>query len=167
MATPPAEVFTTRFAQFGSAVRLGSDQAEDKLMVRLVQAGRVDDVRFLDRIHHFEQGYAGGLQAGEVGHDVELGHLTALHQDRADPVDAIEGRLQIVGGDLPQARLRNGVLAAIIRCERVAKNGKGREGQTVGGDVRSRRQRLRHPGRAPRPSTAAYETYPRSNRRRG
>jgi hypothetical protein len=49
-------------------------------MVRLVQAGRVNDVRFLHRIDQFEQGYAGGLQPGEVGHDVELGNLAALHQ---------------------------------------------------------------------------------------
>jgi hypothetical protein len=66
--------------------------------------------------------------------------------DRADPVDAVQRRLQIVGGDLPQARLRNRVLAAIVRGERVAEDGKGREGQAVGGDARRCGQRLRDLG---------------------
>ena len=82
-----------QIAQFGGAVRLGSDQSQDQLMVRLVEAGRVDDVRFLDGIDQLEQGYPGGLKPGEIGHDVELGNLAALHQHRADPIDPVEGRL--------------------------------------------------------------------------
>ena len=49
-------------------------------MVCLIKTGRVNDVGFLHRIDQFEQGYAGSLQPGEVGHDVELGHLAALYQ---------------------------------------------------------------------------------------
>ena len=44
----------------------------------------------------------------QVGHDVELGHLAALHDDGADAVDAVQRRLQVVGGDLPELRLRDG-----------------------------------------------------------
>ena len=62
------------------------------------------------------------------------------------PFDAVERRLQIVGGDLPQAGLRNRVFAAIVRGERVAEDGKGREGETVGGDVRRGGERLGNPG---------------------
>ena len=54
-------------------------------MVRLVQARGVNDVGFLDRIYHFEQRYAGRLQAGEVGHDVELGYLAALYKGPYSP----------------------------------------------------------------------------------
>ncbi len=37
----------------------------------------------------------------KVGNDVELGNLAALHRYGADAGDAIQRRLQIVGGDLP------------------------------------------------------------------
>ena len=43
------------------------------------------------------------------GHHVKLRHLAALHHHGADAVDAIQRRLQVVGGDLPELRLGNGV----------------------------------------------------------
>ncbi len=70
-------------------------------MVRFVETGRVNDVRLLHCIDQFEQGYAGGLQPGEIGHNVELRHLAALYGDGTDPVHTIQWRFQIVGGDLP------------------------------------------------------------------
>ena len=54
-------------------------------------------------------GHAGGLQQGQVRRDVKLRHLAALHEHRAHSRDAIQRRLQIVGGDLPEPRLRHGV----------------------------------------------------------
>ena len=66
--------------------------------------------------------------------------------DRADPIDSIERRLQIVGRYLPQASLRHRVLATIVRGERVAEDGKRCESQAVGGDVCRGGQRLRNPG---------------------
>ena len=104
-------------------------------MIRLVETGRVDDIGFLNRIDQFEQSYAGGLQPSEIGHDVELGNLATLHRDRADPIDPVERRLQVVGGDLPQARLRNRILAAVISREGIAENGECREREPVGGDA--------------------------------
>ena len=55
-----------------------------------------------------EDGDAGGLEFGEVGDDVELGYLAALNGDGADAVDAVERRLEVVGGELPESGLREG-----------------------------------------------------------
>ena len=38
----------------------------------------------------------------QVGDDVKLRHLAALHHHGADAVDAIQRRLQVVGGNLPK-----------------------------------------------------------------
>ena len=40
-----------------------------------------------------------------VGDDVVLGDLAALDGDGADAVETIEGRLEFVGGDFPEAGL--------------------------------------------------------------
>ncbi len=90
-------------AQAVEVMHLAAHQREDQLMVLLVEAGRVDDVGRVDGVGEVEDGDAGGLQLGEVGDDVELGNSAALHRNRAHAVDAIERRLQIIGGDLPQA----------------------------------------------------------------
>ena len=45
------------------------------------------------------------LQPRQVRHNVELGNLAALHRYRAHPVDPVQRRFQIVGGDLPQPGL--------------------------------------------------------------
>ena len=103
---PAGVVLTTSVAELRGVVGLRADEAEDQLMVGFVEAGRVDDVGGLDGVDEIEERDAGGLQAGEVGDDVELGDLSALHDDGADAVDAIERRLEVVGGDLPELRLR-------------------------------------------------------------
>ena len=77
----------------------------------------------------------------QVGHHVILRHLAALHPHRAHAGHAVQRRLQIVGGNLPQPGLRNG-----IGCEAVAEDGEGGEGKPVGGDTRRRRQALRRLG---------------------
>ncbi len=70
------------------------------------------------------------MELGEVGNDVELRHLATLYCDGADAVDAIEWRLERVGGDFPELRLgeRGG-------GEAVAEDGKGGEGEPVGGEA--------------------------------
>ncbi len=65
-------------------MRLRADQAEDELVVCLVQAGRIDDVRSLDCVDEIKRGNAGCLQFSGVRNDVELRHLAALHDDRGD-----------------------------------------------------------------------------------
>ena len=71
---------------------------------------------------------------------MKLRHLAALHQHSADARHAIQRRLQIVGGNLPKLRLRNG-----IGGEAVAENWKRGEGKPVGGDLGCGWQRLFHP----------------------
>ena len=66
-------------------------------------------------------------------------HLAALHGHCAHAIDAVQRRLQIVDGDLPQLGLRHG-----IRREAVAEDRKGRKGQPVGGDLGRGRERLLH-----------------------
>ena len=79
---------------------------------------------------------------------MKLGNLAALHHDGADAVDAIQWRLQIIGRDLPELRGREKSLPpACVRRKRVAKDGKGREGQPVGGDLRCAGKRLLHLGK--------------------
>ena len=73
-------------------------------MVGLVQSGRLDDIGVLHSIDQVSEGYAGVLQARQVGNDVELGNLAALHGHGADAGDAVQRRLEIIGGDLPEAR---------------------------------------------------------------
>src|ERR1017187_4944338 len=68
---------------------------------------------------------------------MKLGHLAALHRNRADAVHAIQRGFEIVGGDLPQARLWNGV-----RGEAVTQDREGGKGEPVGGDHSRLRQRL-------------------------
>src|ERR1035441_1656084 len=68
---------------------------------------------------------------------MKLGHLAALHRDGADAVHAIQRMFEIVGGDLPQARLGNGV-----RGKAVTQDREGGKGEPVGGDHSRLRQRL-------------------------
>ncbi len=77
---------------------------------------------------------------------MKLGNLAALNRYGADPIDPVEGRFQVVGGYLPQTGLRNRILSPVVRRERVTENGKGSEGETVGGDAGGCGQRPRDPG---------------------
>ena len=130
-----------KLAQPVEVVHLRAHQAQDQLVVGRVEAGRVHDVRSVDGVDQIGDRHSRCLQQRRVGHHVKLRHLPALHQHRADAVDAIERRLQVVGGDLPELRLRNGVGG-----EAVAEDGKAGKGEPVGGDARRGRQRLLHLG---------------------
>ncbi len=106
-------------------MRLCSYETEDQLMICFVEAGRIDDVRRLHRVDEVEDGHASRLHAGHVWHDVKLWNLAALHRDRADAGDTIQRRLQLIGRQLPELRLR----------------------ETVGGEaVAENRERLRRSG---------------------
>ena len=52
---------------------------------------------------------ARNMRAGSGSH-LELGLFAALHQDGGDAVQAIQARLDIVGGDFPKLRLPGTVL---------------------------------------------------------
>ena len=76
--------------KFARVVCLRSDKAKDKLMVGLIESGRIDDVGVLDRRDKIENGDAGGLQLGGVWNNVELGYLAALDNDSRDAGDTVE-----------------------------------------------------------------------------
>ena len=128
-------------AQPVGVVHLRSHQAEDQLMIGFVQAGRIHDVRSLDGVYQVRNGHAGVLHQRQVWNDVKLRHLATLHDYGADALHAIQGRLQIVSGNLPKLRWRNGV-----GSETVAEDGKGREREPVRSDLGRGRQRLLHLG---------------------
>ena len=68
---------------------------------------------------------------------MELGDFAALHGNRADAVDTIEGRLEVVCSDFPELSLRDSV-----RGEAVAEDGECGECEAIGGDAGGRGERL-------------------------
>jgi len=82
-------------------VRLRAHQSEDEAVIRLVEAGRVNDVRRLHGRDQVQDGDARRLHARHVRNDVELGRLAALHRNGADSRRAVHRRLDLVGGKLP------------------------------------------------------------------
>ncbi len=116
MGAPAGVVLTTSWPSCVGVVGLRADEAEDELVVGFVEAGRVDDVGGLDGVDEVEERDAGGLQAREVGDDVELGDLAALDDDGADAGDAIERRLEVVGGELPELGLGDDAFGSEVRA---------------------------------------------------
>ena len=87
---------------------LVADQREDELVIGFVEAGRLDEVGLLDGVDEVGDGERGGDELRGVGDDVEFGDLAALDGDGGDAREAIEGRLELVGGQFPEAGLRDG-----------------------------------------------------------
>ena len=106
-------------------------------MVGFVEAGRIDDIGCLDRVDKIRYGDAVRRKQSQIGCHAKLRHLPALYRYGTDAEYAIERRLQVVGGHLPELRLRNG-----IGGKAVAQNRKCGEGKAIGGDARGGRQRL-------------------------
>jgi len=100
--TPPGAVLDDDLSELFRCVDLTADQAEDKLMVCLVEARGLEQVSGVDRVDEIIDGDAGEQQFCAVGGDGELRHLAALHDDGADTGEPIERRLQVVGSDLPK-----------------------------------------------------------------
>src|SRR5450631_246818 len=120
-------------------MHLRANQAQNQLVIGFVQSWRVHNIRSLDRIHQVQYSDACGLHQRQVRDYVELGNLAALHGNCAYPRYAIQRRLQLVGGNLPQLRLWNGVGG-----QAVAEDWKRREGEPIGGHFHCRGQRLLH-----------------------
>ena len=120
-------------------VHLRTDEAQDQLMIGFVEAGRIHDIGSLDCIHKIGNGDTSGGKKRKVGNDVELGNLAALDRYGAHAGDAIEGRLQVVGGDLPQPGLRDSVGG-----EAIAEDGESRKCEPVRRDARGRGKCLLH-----------------------
>ena len=128
-------------AEFVGIVHLSADQTEDELMIGFVESRGVEQVGGVDGVNEVGDGDAGEQQFCGVWGDSELRHFAALHDDRADAGEPVEWRLQVVGGDLPKALLRHGV-----RGEAVAEDGKGGEGEAMGGDLGGGGESLFHLG---------------------
>ena len=94
--------------------------------IRLLAADRVENRRHGDRRLQ---------QLGGIDPDFELRLLAALHDDGRYAGHAVQARLEIVGRQLPQPRLRNRVGRQAVAHDR-----ERGEGEPVGGDLRGRRQ---------------------------
>jgi len=77
-------------------------------VVGFVKAGGLDEVGLLDGVDEVGDGERGGDELPGVGDDVKFGDLSALDGDGGDAIEAIERRLELVGGELPQAGGRDG-----------------------------------------------------------
>src|ERR1700761_5271940 len=106
-------------------------------MVLLVEAGRVNDVLIANGVRQVEDGDAGSPYICHVRHNVELGDLAALHGHGADTCDTVQRRLQGVRRQFPKFSLRKTICG-----ETITKDGKRREREAVGSDLRRRWQRL-------------------------
>ena len=107
--------------------RLAADQAEHELVVVLEQARRVDQVAAADRVEHGrDRDLTSATSFAGSGLHFELRLLAALHDDRRDAGHAVQARLEVVGRQLPQPRLRHRV-----RGQAVAHDRERGEGQPV------------------------------------
>ena len=137
-------------------------QSEVQLMVLLQQAGRVDEVGAPHRVENVGDRDACRQQLRWIRSDVEFRLLSSLHQHRRDAVEAVQARLQFVGGHRPELGLRNRVGG-----EAVADDGKAGEGQAMRLDGGRRRQRGANVWPAQHRRVAASSPCPRSSRRTG
>ena len=78
-------------------------------MVGFVKAGGLDEVGLLDGVDEVGDGERGGDELPGVGDDVKFGDLSALDGDGGDAIETIEGRLEFVRGEFPEARWGDGV----------------------------------------------------------
>src|ERR1700733_569379 len=127
------------FTQALHIVSLRPYERQHKLMVLWIEARGVDGIGGANGIGKVEHRDTGGLEPGKVGLDVIFGHLAALNGHRRHAVNAIERRLERIGGQFPEVALGDAVVG---RGKTVAEDRKGREGETVGGDLRRGRQFL-------------------------
>ena len=89
------------------AVHLRGDQSSEQLVVAADETGRVDDVRPVDRRRSRSAIDVFGAQhPRRIDDDVELRPLAALNQHARDAGQAVEPRLDLVAGELPEILLR-------------------------------------------------------------
>src|SRR5262245_24864229 len=125
------------------ATRLTADQCEFELMVLFDQAGRNDDVRFLDCFRDLLCRDVMRRQLLRINRDVKLARLAAGNAYDRDARQARELWSDDVGGDVCKRRL-----IAFVGGQAVADDGKDRERESL--DVanfrggRQRRQQLRY-----------------------
>src|SRR4029077_19753659 len=102
----------------GGGADLSPDQSQDELMIAFKQAGRVDEVRALDRVENVSYRDARGEQPGRVGFDVKFRFLSSLNQHSRDAVQSIQAWLDVVGSKFPELSLRNRVGGQAVADDR-------------------------------------------------
>ena len=99
-------------------------------MFVLEQPWRVDQIAPSDGVENHRHVELGLQELRGIETHLELGYLAALDDDRRHAVHAVEPRLELVGRELPQPRLRHRV-----GRQAVAEDREGRERQALGGDL--------------------------------
>src|SRR6516164_4054257 len=112
---------------------LAADETQHKLVLVFEQAGRIDQVGATNGVENVRDGDTGRVKPRRIGSDLKLGDASALHQDGGDAVQAIDARLEIVGGNFPEF-----VLGNAVRRQAVADDGKGSKRQAMGFDLGAR-----------------------------
>ena len=121
------------------AVHLAGDQAEEQLVIAVQQARRIDDVGAVDRRRRCRRSTSGAQHLRRIDRDVEFRPLPALDEHAGDAVQPIQPRLDVVGGQLPEIRLRHRVGRQAVADDREA-----REIEAMRLDLRGRRQAALH-----------------------
>src|SRR4029077_4873003 len=99
-------------------VHLAADQAQNKLMIVLEQAGRIDQVRAANAIENVRDRYSRGDQARGIRSDLVFGYAAALNDDRSHSVETIDARLEVISGDFPKIVGRNPVRSKTVSQNR-------------------------------------------------
>ena len=107
IGAPSGVVLTTISDELFLRPRLAADEAQHELVLVFVQTRRIDQIAAPDRVEQVGDRDLGLQQLRRVRADFELGDLAALHDDGRHAVHAVQPRFQLVGGELPQPRLRH------------------------------------------------------------
>ena len=121
---------------------LVADQREDELVIGFVEARRLDEVGLLDGVDEVGDGERGGEELRGVGDDMEFGDLAALNGDGGDAGKTIEGGLEFVRSEFPEAGGRDGGGGEGVAADGI----EGGEGEAVDGDLRGRGEGLLNAG---------------------
>ena len=118
-------------------LHLRSDQPQKELVIAAQQAGRIDQIRMIDRVQNvLHAPRARAASCAGSGRDLKFRLLPSLHEDGGDAVQPVQARLDVVGRQFPQLRLRN-----FVGRQAVAENRETREIQAVRFDLRRGRKR--------------------------
>ena len=86
---------------------LGRNQPEEELVVAGQQTGRIDDVRAIDGGQNIRNRHVGTQHLRGIDRHVDFRLLAPLDEDTGHPVQPVQARLELIGCQLPELRLRN------------------------------------------------------------
>ena len=105
-------------------------------MVSAQQARRIDQVRVVHRVQNVLHSHVRPQHSRRIGRDLKLRLLSSLHQNAGHPIQPVQPRLELIGGQFPKLRLRN-----FVRGEAVTQNRKARKIKPMRINLSRRRQR--------------------------